>query len=861
MRFDYNPRVLEQLGKELITSDEVAFTELLKNSFDASADTARVHFFDSIAVLDPNALVTEIPDAVLDTVSKFTVDGKIIIVEDNGKGMNLSELETGFFTVGTDLKEKEKEQQAANQNKDKIILGDKGLGRLAAQRLSTTLIVETSGAEDETIHLVVVEWKKFFQNKNEEAPLFEIEKGTRKSYTRLWFLNDVNFTPFIKNKNSNQLTFDFDEQIKADNYDLRDKLYSSISFLYSPFENFQEDFKIEFFINNEKINSEFHNESIKIAQTIHNFNLEIGPNNNLLLSLNLTLQPWYIQLIHFRLIGNRPLYEKYSRKPAYYAELLLKYSSRYSQNLSKVLDLKKYLSEKGFISSKNALLELAPIEGKVFSFYRDIYRYNLIVNAAKELNAIEKKENISPIKQFLDLHNGIKLYRDKYRIANVGDKDSDWLNLQQERTKGQQFFRFELGNVIGYIKINDYYQKHIKETSSRQGLKDSESSQSLLEFLKLVINDEFYALSTSAYYLTRDILYEEKLIPEHNPESLKKRVNESEKLLRETQENLRIFQKSVSLIKENVELNTPEKIKKVQTVINDITEKNKTLSDNLGYSIDTLNTAKEAIILIEEKQKDSYNNYKLMANGLITEVITHELHSILLNSKSSKDHKIYIEAIKNYLIETKQPILYKENLVPLDDRLTFLHQGMSDLDQFYAFLEKTFIKQGTHEDFEKENLASLFEDFNTRFKKRLAESKIEMDFKDIETSDWYVPKGTLTHVFYNLIDNSIHWINERQRRAGYDDLYKTNEKDFIRIQKIGDNSISYSDSGTGVMQQYQHTLFHPFVTGKKEGRGMGLYIVKNLLESFDGKIELMEQENQFGNRYIFIISVQPYDKK
>jgi signal transduction histidine kinase len=862
MKFDYNPRILEQLGKELITSDEVAFTELLKNSFDARASIANVHFFDSIKIIDDANLINPVPKQVIDYI-KTKRASKCIIVEDDGKGMTTSELEKGFFTVGTNIKEREKEEQLKKDLKDKIILGDKGLGRLAAQRLGNILIVETTSLKDKAIHFTFIEWDKFFKDKNEDAPVVELNKVNKGSYTRLWFIDNVSFDNFIEPKNHGQLTIEFDgEFIKAADYDLKDKLYSTISFLSSPFEELEDNFSIKFFINNERIDSKFHNESIKIAQTIHSFKVK-KERNKTILHLNLELQPWYLELIHLRLIGSKPLFEKYKRSHSYYSKLLKKNKDRFEQkNLTKSVDLKKYLLDKKFGGDINLLLELFPIEGQVYSFYRDNYRYNLIINAAEELKTIQRKENIAPIKEFLNINNGIKLYRDNYRIANLGDKDNDWLNLQQERTKGQQFFRFELGNVIGYIKISDFYQKNIKETSSRQGLKESPSSKSLLEFLRLIVNDEFHLLSTTAYYLTRDILFSEPgLIPESNPQTLKTRVNESEKLLQETRNSIKAFQRSMTLIRQNIDLDTDEKKKKIQAIFSELESKNQLLADNITHSIGTLDSAKEAIILIEEKQKEAYNNYKLMANGLITEVMTHELHSILLNSKGTKDHKMYVEDIKKYLIDTKQPKLYKNSLMPLDNKLDFLQGRMTDLDHFYHFLEKTFIKQGTHEDFAKENLNSVIEDFSKRFEKRLKEVNTTLKYDSLTNSSWYVPKGTLTHLLYNLIDNSTYWISERQRRAAYDDLYVNGQKDFIYFERLDGNSMAYYDSGTGVLPQYCDTLFHPFISGKKEGRGMGLYIVKNLLESFNGRIELLPDQNEYGNRYKFIISIQPYESK
>ena len=70
-------------------------------------------------------------------------------------------------------------------------------------------------------------------------------------------------------------------------------------------------------------------------------------------------------------------------------------------------------------------------------------------------------------KNFLEENNGIKLYRSRYRIGYLGNKESDWIRLQQFRTKGQQWYRFDLGNTIGFVSLTDEKQEYIREISSR----------------------------------------------------------------------------------------------------------------------------------------------------------------------------------------------------------------------------------------------------------------------------------------------------------------------------------------------------------------------------------------------------------
>lgn len=855
MKFAYSPRILAQLGTELITSDEVAFTELLKNSYDAKATAVHVYFLESIDKLDVGNLLAPLANETLDSIKELAGESPLIVIEDNGNGMDYQQLQEGFFKVGSDLKEQQKKQEERDGNAEKMTLGDKGLGRLSSQRLAATLLVETSSAaEQDDLNLVAVQWDKFSTNLEEDAPELKVAKITSQPYTRLWFTGGVTFEKFIDDRRPVQQNL-FGEEEEPQIY-LQEKLQSSVSFLYSPFEENEEDFQINFFLNALPVQSSFHNDSIKVAETIHSFSLTKQGDGKSFISLELLLKPWYVEMIHLRLLGKNLFMER-RRDAAYYASILEKHKERLQSNLSRKIKLEDYMTDKdGLTFRRSAIEEIMPVEGKVYAFHREAFRLNLAISSAKATGAIEKTGSMTAIRDFLNYHNGIKLYRDKFRIANLGDKESDWLNLQQARTRGQQFFRFELGNVVGYIKINDFYQKYIKEISSRQELVESPNATALKNIVKTIFNDDFYQLSTSAYYLVRDILVEEGLVKTNTPKELKQQVDESEALLKETLKSLAMFQTAFKDIKDNIHLDSRERIQKVQKIIQELEGQDSSLSDSISNSITTLKSAKETLTVIEERQKESYNNYKLMANGLITEVMTHELHSILLNTKSGEGYQDHIDALKDYLLDQGNIKLYNDELKPVGGQLDFLHTRITELDVFYNFLESTFIRQGTHDDFENENFWTLLDGFKKRLDTRFKEGKTNLIFQGLNEYKWYVPKGTLTHVFYNLIDNSLHWISERQKRSAYDQSFKIEGRDFIRIEKIDASTVHYYDSGTGVQDDFQYTLFHPFKSGKKNGRGMGLYIVKNLLECFGGSIELLPDLNIHGNRFIFSISIQ-----
>lgn len=171
MKFTYNPRIIRQLGTELITSDSIALSELIKNSFDAKANRVDIRFLDSIDNLNRSTLINPLP-AIVEQAIKET-GSNFIIIEDNGNGMDKVRLQKGFFEVGSDIKETDKH----NASNEEVILGNKGIGRLSAQRLSPILFVETASYNEKNefeSNFVRIIWNDFISNKNADAKEWQL---------------------------------------------------------------------------------------------------------------------------------------------------------------------------------------------------------------------------------------------------------------------------------------------------------------------------------------------------------------------------------------------------------------------------------------------------------------------------------------------------------------------------------------------------------------------------------------------------------------------------------------------------------------------------------------------------------------
>jgi signal transduction histidine kinase len=874
MKFSYNSRILKHLGYELITSDEVAITELIKNSYDARATKVRIHFLNTISDLTEKNLLNPVSQEVLGLMEKSS--GGIILIEDDGKGMSESVLKLGFFEVGSTLKKQEKKN---NTEDDEIILGEKGIGRLAAQRISPLLIVETAEQNSSKVNFVKVSWDDFINSSDADAPEYTAVNIGKKSFTRLWLIGSderpINFDNFFEQRENFEIDiFGNPGKSLGKEFFVKNELHSALSFLYSPFEENKSLLDLQLLYGGDRINHDFDYKIINIAESIHSMTTELirdegGEIIDVVLNLNMQIRPWFLERIHHGELG-RVLYQDWKRSHTFYSELLKKYKDHYEKSLTEKIYLsealkkwsKKY-NDKLSDDFLKSIIDLCPLEIKIYSFKRHSALISMAIESAVENHIVANrpKDINSDFSKFLSVHNGIKLYRNSFRIGTIGNKDNDWLKLQQKRTTGQQFYRFELGNVIGFVKINDKKQQYIYETSSRENLTDNPYVHSLQVLLSEIIEIFSPGFNKRAVEITKYILDIEKLIPENNTEEIEDELKKSNNVLAAAKKNIQAINQAFATIRDNIELNTQDKVSAIQKIFKELEPLAVNFEENINDTSRSFQSANNLMEVVKQQQNrvktEAYNNYKLMANGLVTEVITHELHSLLSKSDDeAKSYEVHFEKLEDYFLSNKLYDINKDHLLPVKGKFNHLYSRMGDLVKFYSFLEKTFIYKGNSEDLMPVGVDDELREITARFKFRLVRHKIDLDYSGV-TNIWEVPKGSLLHVFYNLIDNSIYWIKQRQKLSRQNSQFKTDDRDIITVRTISPTTIQFFDSGTGVLEKFQHTLFNEMESGKENGgRGMGLYIVKQFLKSFGGEIELLETLNSYGNRYIFEIRMK-----
>ena len=101
----------------------------------------------------------------------------------------------------------------------------------------------------------------------------------------------------------------------------------------------------------------------------------------------------------------------------------------------------------------------------------------------------------------------------------------------------------------------------------------------------------------------------------------------------------------------------------------------------------------------------------------------------------------------------------------------------------------------------------------------------------------------LIRVVTNLIKNSVHAIAQKQPAEPRISVRVLSEDESV--------SISVTDNGVGVSEEHKHKIFEPKFTTKSSGMGLGLAMVKNIVETYNGHIIL---DSSLGKGTTFIVT-------
>jgi signal transduction histidine kinase len=367
--------------------------------------------------------------------------------------------------------------------------------------------------------------------------------------------------------------------------------------------------------------------------------------------------------------------------------------------------------------------------------------------------------------------NRIYLYRDNIRVYPYGEPEDDWLRIDEYRGKIAAGDFLSNDQVIGCINITQRGNPKLKDKTSREGL--IEEGNATEDFIVL--------LQTFLAYIRKFS-----------------------------------FQK----YKDNEKNKNKQDIFNTGQVVFDFERLNASATDYPGLKglVETAekNYRKEREYLVQRAETTE----DLAGVGLSVETASHDIMSlmgtaldnlnILINDLTSNDSNDSID--KDYLSKELQSILWQ---------MGFIRGKLKDIQLLFKSSKQ-----------KRRNIrvAEILQKVEKIYKDSLTNRHINFQVNSIgaplvaNTTD-----AVLLQLFLNLIDNSIYWLNQIDKKEKNIEVFLDGNK----------GKMIFSDTGPGINKDDAPYIFEAFYSGKGEdGRGLGLYIAKQLLERNDYSIRL-----------------------
>lgn len=818
-RFEIAAAVVFRLGEELITDVVQALVELVKNSYDADATWAHV------TINTPKSgAVADSPEALGE-----------IIVEDDGHGMNEDDFKRGWLMIADSPKTKMKFLNRTTE-RDRTPVGDKGLGRLGVQRLGHDVEIISRVKNPYTNELrLSFSWKDFISAKRLSDVPVELQsrpRSRKRSGTRI-VVREL--------KNPEQWTSD----------DARRKLQRSLSELISPFREVR-DFSVTVTLDGDDVPIAEITEKLRDTASVRYELCFDGTALNVKGKIKLNFieraqdKKDAARLQRLLRSDNGQAYfnhlkEKETRgRPQ---QLQFHHDSRWIISFDYNLALEEY---GGVCLAEGEFANPGPFNGEV--------DYILLDSDEAGSHVWDKK---SDYRQYVSDLAGIRVYRDGFGIR-VGE---DWLQLGRQSTSGGSLYGLRPKNVIGFIAISARDNRMLLETTSREGFQVTPHFQNfyglLQKFVQWSSQAQEYLRRGALNYLKECIAQDAGLDVRHNITSAEEKLHEYAASIDHREQNLAKAKNTLKQLSETAQIRVKEitdgdsqftlyhqdKLNKVAELVNELNNaigKIQQMLDEHQPEATSIAKAQQILDVVLDREKRLRHElemfYEGVALGLTAEALSHEISGVAdhLSGRAS--------ALGAYLAKQDAKEMKVISFIEfVRSSVGALRKQLSHLDPSLRYLrEKRDTILVSHE------LKGVCDFYKDRFLEHsiVMQVSIKAEFKIL------INRGKFSQIVDNILLNSEYWLREAQRK----EATFTGE---IEVE-IEQPCLRIWDNGPGIALSVEDNLFDPFVTTKEQGkgRGLGLFIVQQLLDSVGCTITLLPERNHTGRRFKFEIDLR-----
>ncbi len=218
-------------------------------------------------------------------------------------------------------------------------------------------------------------------------------------------------------------------------------------------------------------------------------------------------------------------------------------------------------------------------------------------------------------------------------------------------------------------------------------------------------------------------------------------------------------------------------------------------------------------------------NERYSAVGTMASTILHDLKSPMHTIK------IYTEALRK-ISGNEEALTLADEIIKQIDKLVSMVQEILDFTRGVSTTNMLEVEIG-----------ELFDTILSFLEKKLKSHNLKLIKKFEYTGPCVLDPDKIERIFLNIFNNSIDAMSGQESGVITVSTKSINNKLQIMIR----------DTGKGIPEEIRDKIFNPFFSfGKKHGTGLGMSIVKKIIEEHNGMIEFETEEEKGTTFYIYL---------
>ena len=835
---DADADLITRLGEELFTDSLQALLELIKNSYDADARRIEVKIEPSwrppgyqepqddeeeaLAAVDtpdepghnkastgtagqPGEATEEEADgedeANLDP-GPLRVPGRVLIIDD-GSGMGRSAIANGWLVISASPK-REQKRRGELTKLNRMPLGDKGLGRLGAQRLGTVLTLRTRPRPE----IELTDDKVYWADNPPVPPLGHevtldfryFRRGvTLRKIPVAWDIEEPP-GPGWPGPRPWGTVLELQGLKNIDDWLDEERLRRELSRLLNPYERIS-NFQLDVSVDGRPVNPE------RVGRRVRDTALGRyrADYDGEALTVSGTLR---LEWVNRRGVAEQVLAALREDNGNAFIERLRKVKALASYRISEARGSDGLLH----FERRRQIEQIGGLEGSedCGPFFMELDELSLELERAGRISKLEMFSKQKEYRDWIASQAGVPIYRDGFHIAPA----SDLLELGEHFTRGGSFYGLRPQNVMGYIAISAAGNPKLEETTDREDLRNTPAYRrfrALLGRARDDINRALDDIGREATRYARHLTADQTGAPDRSPMKVAEQAKEVATSASQARQALVTARDRARQASQAPQLSAAERERSQEAA-----EQLRRAADVLAQ-VERLAPFTDAMAQDAEALEARYQElYETTGLGIVAEALAHDLvHVIQRLQERARLAKSAIKA--NSGIPTEVELLVSE----VESATRALRGQLRHLDPQM---------RGARTRREEVALGKFIEGMAAYHRQRLQIAGIQVKVSQREPATIFAAPGRLSQVLDNLIINSEYWLSHGKRlpEAGAPTIFIS----------VGGATLTLRDNGPGIPAEDADSVFEPFTSNKSDGRGLGLFIVRQLLETEQAGIEL-----------------------